>query len=199
MLKILSRLFRRHPKFIEEHKGKIKEAFTYRGVVYYMFEDIFTMPTIRGLQALDYYDEFNMRCTKDFLLTFVEAQEAILSNPKKLDLIKLATLTKYLRERLEMIPVPEHVYRLASVMFFSGDEDPFFFDRQKGAEKIEEWKKDPEILAFFLQSPLKDLIPYLDSQLTNISTYSAIIDRVNEIHLKGVSSVLSEKNMKVAM
>jgi len=199
MLKKLLNALKRPPKFLTTEAGNIKPAFEYKGTTYYMFEDIFSVPTIRGLQALDYYDEFNMRCTKDFLIQFLNAQEKILSNPKKLDLIQLATLTKYLRERLEMTPVPEHIYRLASVVFFDGTENPYFFDRKYAAKKIELWKQDPEILAFFLRTPLQDLIPFLDLEQTDLSTYSAIIERVNQIHLNEVLEVLLQKDMKVDM
>lgn len=199
ILQSLRSMWNGKPKFLIDHPGKIKEAFIYKGVTYYFFEDVFSLPTIRGLQALDYYDEFNMRCTREFLLQFVKAQREILSNPKKLDLVKLATFTKYLEERLEMIPVPDHVYRLASVLFFDETEDAFSFDRKKGAEKIEEWKKDPAILSFFLQTPLKNLIPVSSLEQVNLSTYSAVVEMVNKIHLTEVLSVRSVKDMKVDM
>lgn len=201
-MKILKRLLNglhKKPEFLVTFKGKIKEAFIYQGVKYYMYEDIFQLPTIRALQALDYYDEFSMRCTKDFLLAFVEKQEEILSNPKKLDLIQLATLTKYLRERLEMIPVQDHIFRLASVMFFDSNEDPLYFNRDYANKKIEAWKKDPAILSFFLQTPLATLIPYLDLQKASSPIYTAIVEKLNALHLKAVSSVRLAKNTKVVM
>lgn len=192
-------VLRRKPEFLLEHKGKISEAFVYQGRTYYMFENIFLLPTIRGLQALDYYDEFSMRCTKEFLKAFCEAQKNILSNPKKLDLVQLAKLTNYLEERLNMIPVPDHIFRLASVMFFDSSENPLFFDRAYAEKKIELWKKDPEILAFFLRTPLKSLIPYLEWEQASSSIYSGIVEKVNQLHLKAVSSHLSAKDTKVAM
>lgn len=199
MLRSLRTMLTGKPLFLLNNPGKIVEAFVHNGTTYYTFVDMFQMPTVRGLQALDYYDEFNMRCTKDFLLAFVKAQREILSNAKKLDLIKLATLTKYLEERLEMIPVPDHVYRLASVMFFDKTEDPYFFDRNYAGKKIDQWKKDPEILSFFLQTPLKDLIPASTLQDVNLQSYSAAVDMINQIHLKEVLSVSSVTGMRVDM
>jgi hypothetical protein len=164
-----------------------------------MFEDIFTVPTIRGLQALDYYDEFTMRCTKDFLVKYCEAVDQILSNTKRLDLTRLATITGYLKERLTMIPIPGHIFKLASVIFFDDSENPYFYDRKYAEAKIERWKKDPEMLSFFLQTPLKDLIPFLELQQTNLSTYSGIVELVNNLHLKEVLSTSSAKSTKVDM
>src|SRR5688572_25875592 len=133
-----------------QDKQKIVKAFVYQGKPYFMFEDIFSMPSIRGLQALDYYEEFNMRCTKEYLLRFSEAAEKILSNNKKIDLIGLAVLVKHLQERLKMIPVSDHIYKLASVVFFDESESPYTFDREHSKKKVELWKKDPEVLSFFL-------------------------------------------------
>lgn len=191
--------WRAKPKWLREHKEKIVEAFEYKGQKYYMFEDIFTIPSIRGLQALDYYDEFNMRCTKEFLIKYCEAVDTILSNTKRLDLTKLATITGYLKERLTMIPVPDHIFKLASVIFFDDTENPYFYDRKYAEKKIDHWKKDPEMINFFLRTPLKDLIPYLELQEQNLSTYSGIVKMVNDLHLKEVLSLSLVKDTRVAM
>lgn len=196
---LIPSFLRRKPKWLREHKEKIVEAFEYKGRKYYMFEDIFTIPTCRGLMALDYYDEFNMRCTKEFLAKYCEAVDTILSNTKILDLTKLATITGYLKERLTMIPVPDHIFRLASVIFFDESENPYFYDRKYAEQKIIHWKKDPEMLSFFLRTPLKDLIPFLELQQTNLSSYSGIVELVNNLHLKEVLSLSLEKGTKVAM
>lgn len=164
-----------------------------------MFEDIFSIPSIRGLQALDYYEEFNMRCTKDYLKRFTEACEKILSNNKKIDLIGLGVLIKHLQERLEMIPVYDHVFKLASVIFFDDTENPYNFDRTYNKKKIDLWKKDPEVLSFFLQTPLKDLIPYLDSQKTSLVTFSGVVKELNTIHLREVLKHLSPKVTTIDM
>lgn len=185
-------LFRKPFKQIRlQDKQKIIKAFVYEGRAYYMFDDIFSMPSIRGLQALDYYEEFNMRCTKEYLVRFTEACEKILSNNKKIDLTGLAILVRHLQERLKMIPVADHIYKLASVVFFDDSENPYNFDREYNKKKIDLWKKDPKVLSFFLQTPLKDLIPYLDSQKTNLVTYSGVVRELNSVHLREVLKHLS--------
>jgi hypothetical protein len=172
MVERLKSLFRRPFKNLRlQDKQKIIKAFVYQGRSYFMFDDIFSIPSIRGLQALDYYEEFNMRCTKDYLIRWTESAEKILSDNKKINLIELATLVKHLQERLKMIPVSEHIFKIASVIFFDDSENPYVFDRKYNKKKIDLWKKDPEVLSFFLQTPLKDLIPYLDSQGASLATY----------------------------
>jgi hypothetical protein len=198
---IWTRLFRRRAfkDLTPEDRSQIQEAFTHKGVKYFTFKDIFRLPTTRGLQALDYYDEFSMRCTKSYLTKVCEAFEVILSNPKKLDLITLATLVKHMRERIDMLPVPDHIYKLASVMFFDSTENPYFFDREYAQKKIDLWKKDPEVLDFFLRQPLKGLIPYLNLQEGSLHTFSVVTEAINKLHKQFLSEVLSRHDMKVDM
>lgn len=200
MVERLKNLFRRPFKSLRlQDKQKIIKAFVYQGKSYFMFDDIFSIPSIRGLQALDYYEEFNMRCTKDYLLKWTESVEKILSDNKKIKLIDLATLVKHLQERLKMIPVSDHIYKIASVIFFDDSENPYHFDREYNKKKIELWKKDPEVLSFFLQTPLKDLIPYLDSQGASLHTYSGIVKELNTIHFREVLKHLSPKVTTIDM
>lgn len=194
------RLYRRPFRQVRlQDKQKIVEAFQYNGRPYYMFDDIFQVPSIRGLQALDYYEEFNMRCTKDYLLRFTQAAEKILSDTKKLNLIHLATIVKHLQERLDMIPVSDHIMKLASVIFFDDTENPYHYDRVYSQKKIALWKEDPEVLSFFLRTPLKDLIPYLDSEKTNLLTYSGVVKELNTVHMKEVLRHLSPKVTTIDM
>ena len=200
MVERLRSLFKRPFKNLRlQDKQKIIKAFVYQGKSYFMFDDIFSIPSIRGLQALDYYEEFNMRCTKDYLTKWTEACEKILSNNKKLNLIELATLVKHLQERLKMIPVSDHIYKIASVIFFDDSENPYNFDREYNKKKIELWKKDPEVLSFFLQTPLRDLIPYLDSQGASLQTYSGVVKELNTIHFREVLKHLSPKVTTIDM
>ena len=200
MVERLKNLFRRPFKSLRlQDKQKIIKAFVYQGKSYFMFDDIFSIPSIRGLQALDYYEEFNMRCTKDYLTKWTESAEKILSDNKKIKLIDLATLVKHLQERLKMIPVSDHIYKIASVIFFDDSENPYHFDREYNKKKIELWKKDPEVLSFFLQTPLRDLIPYLDSQGASLHTYSGIVKELNTIHFREVLKHLSPKVTTIDM
>ena len=200
MVALLKNLFSKPFKSLRlQDKQKIIKAFVYQGKSYFMFDDIFSIPSIRGLQALDYYEEFNMRCTKDYLTKWTESAEKILSDNKKIKLIDLATLVKHLQERLKMIPVSDHIYKIASVIFFDDSENPYHFDREYNKKKIELWKKDPEVLSFFLQTPLRDLIPYLDSQGASLHTYSGIVKELNTIHFREVLKHLSPKVTTIDM
>lgn len=204
-MQILKNLFRTRKKFNgqlkQEHRDRIVPAFVHDGVQYYMFDDILRMPTSRGLHALDLYDEFNMRCTKEFLKKHCEAIAEICSAKSgKLDLMKLAILNKNLQERLTMLPVPDHIFRLAAVVFFDDTENPYMLDRKYCDDKVKRWKaNETETLGFFLRTPLRDLIPFLALENVNLHTYSATMNQVNELHLKTVLSELSAKGTKADM
>jgi len=200
MVERLKNLFRKPFKSLRlQDKQKLVKAFVYQGKTYWMFEDIATIPSIRGLQALDFYDEFNMRCTKEYLTYWTDAAEKILTDNKKIKLVDLGILVKHLQERLKMIPVSDHIYKIASVAFFDESENPYHYDREYNRKKIEIWKQDPEVLSFFLQTPLSNLIPYLDSQGASLHTYSGIVKELNTIHFREVLKHLSPKVTTIDM
>ena len=200
MVERLRSLFKRPFKNLRlQDKQKLVKAFFYQGKTYWMFEDIATIPSIRGLQAMDYYDEFNMRCTKEYLTYWTDAAEKILTDNKKIKLVDLGILVKHLQERLKMIPVSDHIYKIASVVFFDESENPYHYDRDYNKKKMESWKKDPAVLGFFLQTPLSNLIPYLDSQGTSLQTYSGVVKELNTIHFREVLKHLSPKVTTIDM
>lgn len=203
-MEALKNLFRTRKPFKgllkPEHRDRIVPAFVHEGIQYMMFDDILRMPTSRGLHALDLYDEFSMRCTKEFLKLHCEKVIEILSNPKKLDMVTLATITKNLQDRLTMLPVPDHIFRLAAVVFFDDTENPYMLDRKYCDEKVARWKRnETETLGFFLSTPLKDLIPFYGLESVNLHTYSATVEMVNALHLKTILSKPLAKGTKVDM
>lgn len=194
MKRILSnffRLFYRKPKFfLVDGKSKCIEAFTLEGTKYYCFEDPFNMPSGRAFTALAYYEEFRMRCTREYLLLHCKAVDTILANPKKINLTTIFEIHRNLKERIELVPIPDHIYKLASVVFFDETESPFSYDFAYGNKKIEKWKQNPNILDFFLSTPLTDLIPSLKSESTALKTFSPIVEALTEMHLSKLHEIV---------
>lgn len=194
MKKILSRFFKlfyRKPKFfLVDGKSKCIEAFTLEGTKYYCFEDPFNMPSGRAFTALAYYEEFRMRCNREYLLLHCKAVDKILSDPRKVNLTTIFEIHRNLKERIELIPIPDHIFKLASVVFFDESESPFNYDFAYGNKKIELWKKNPDILNFFLSTPLADLMPSLKSESTALKTFSPIAEKMTEIHLSRLQEIV---------
>lgn len=187
-------LFRRKPKFKVFNSEMAVEAFRHNGKVYYHYPDSFKIPPGRTLCALAFYGELRMRCSKEYLENHTRAMEIILSDPKKINIQAIAVMNKNLQERLSLMPFPDHIYKLASVTFFDETESPFSYDFTYNAKKIEEWKKDPAVLDFFLQMQFSDLIPFSSTQSDNAKMYFQVSDQIDQYHQQTLREQLSSRN-----
>lgn len=178
--------------FLTDEKFKVVEAFSLNGKKYFMYEDATKVPSGRGLSALTIYEEFNMRCTREYLQLHVRAMESLLSDPKKINIQAIAVINKNLSERLNMAVFPDHVYKLASVIFFDENESPYSYDYQYNNKKIEEWKGSGGTLDFFLKTPLKDLIPALHLGGGNADTYFQVSEMIDNLHRTDLAEVSSK-------
>lgn len=171
---------------------KVTEAFKAPdGTMYYQFDDQMKLPSGRGLCALTIYEEFNMRATREYLELHCRAVEKILSDPKKINIQAIAIINKNLQERLSLAMFPDHIYKLASVIFFDKTESPYNYDYAYNKKKIEKWKASGGMLDFFLKTPLKDLIPSLQSLGQNADRYFQVADQVDSLHQQELQEVLS--------
>lgn len=190
----IKRLFRRKPRFKVFNNEMAVEAFRHNGKVYYHFTDSFKIPAGRTLCALAIYEELRMRCSKDYLEKHCRAMEVVLSDPKKINIQAIALMNANLKERLSLVPFPDHIYKLASVTFFDETESPFGYDFKYNEGKIAEWKKDPELLDFFLRTQFSDLIPFSTTQESNAQMYFQVAEQVDQLHQKTILEQLSKKN-----
>jgi hypothetical protein len=173
---------------------RIVEAFVLDGITYYTFDDIFNIPVERAFSAIDHYNEMQQRCTRDYLISHLDAQNEILSS-KKIDITKLAQLNLNLKERLEMIFDADLLYKLASVVYFDSSESPYKYDYKYGIEKIRRFKK-ADVDAFFLKTPIRNYLPFKDISADDLRTYIAVGNQVNLVHLKTLSQSLSKSELK---
>lgn len=176
--------------YLIDNKYKIILAFERDGKKYFQFENAFEMSTGRGLQALTIFEEFGMRCTRDYLEKHIKAVD-ILLNSQKIQLSVIAELNANLRDRLNLAADSGMIYKLASVLFFDETESPYAYDGAYNAKKIAAWRADPEMLPFLVSVPLKTLLPFTDTAKENIKTYLTVADAMNEMHNGRISDVLS--------
>lgn len=191
-------LFNIEPKFRGFPELRTKYAFTSGGVDYFEFEDPNALTQGRGFAALNFYKELSMSCTREFLIAHTEAIDKIVRNPKNIDVIEIAKLNLQLKERHEMVLDSLTPYKVASVIFFDETEDPYSFDYNYALKKIEKWKKE-NVSSFFLQVPLKSLIPSSLLSEENLENYMKVAREVDKTHFKdilGVTSQLLSENQK---
>jgi len=189
-------------KLIPKRKLKIKsfngevatEAFKHGGHTYYQFQDNFRMPTGRAICSLAIYAELKMRCDDDYLKLHIEATEKILNaEDGKIRLTKLAQINANLKERLNLAPFPDHIYKLASVIFFDESENPNGYDFEYNQKKIANWKKDSDLLYFFLSVPFKDLIPFGNISKGRAESYLNTTILIDQLHVSNLRDIVSSK------
>jgi hypothetical protein len=173
-------------------KYKVIEGFQLGGTTYYMFDQTAEVPTGRMLAALAVYSEMEMKVDKEYLELHTKAMEKLLSDPKKINISYIVQINMNLKERLELMPLPDFVYKLASVIFFDNTESPYSYSFEYNKKKIEEWKKSGDTLDFFLSRLSSELIPSLRSATGNSNTFFQVAEQVAGIHLTDLTKMLSE-------
>lgn len=170
----------------------VKEAFVLSGTTYFMFDDAFRIPSGRAMAALTIYEELRMRCSQEYLEKHCKAMEILLSDPKKININAIAIINRNLKERLNLAPFPEHIYKLASVIFFDDSESPYSYDYAYNQKKIGLWRKDDDVIDFFLsKTELKDLIPSLTLLGDNAQTFFQVSEQVDKSHANDLHEALS--------
>lgn len=183
------RKFKQH---LIDEKYRIIEAFETDGVMYSMFDSAFQVPVGRMLAALMFYEEMEMRCDRAYIENHVKAMEKILSDRKAINLMEVMKLNMYLKERLELMPLPDHIYKLASVIYFDENESKFEYDFEYNKKKIEKWKASGKAtLDFFLSRLGEELIPSLKSVTKDSLMYFSLTEKIDETHRLNLSRVLS--------
>lgn len=195
-MKFLKKIFQKKPKTILAENGmRIVPAFELKGETYYMHEDPLTVCAGRGLSAMVALEEVLMRCNVEYLNYHCEAVDKIFEDPKKTDLPTLYRLHYNLKERIKfLVALPEQVFKLASIVYFTKEESPFRYDSAFNKKKINDWMKEKDTMYdFFLQTPLKTLIPYLDMPGRDTKEYLEVQEKISQIHFQDLQKVLSRE------
>lgn len=177
--------------------ARIVEAFILDGVQYYQFDDVFGIPVERAFAALDIYGEVQSKCTRDYLLSHSAALKETLNN-KRIDILKVSQLITQLDERLEMIFDADLVYKLASVVYFDTTENPYKYDYKYGIEKMRKFQKS-DIEAFFLNSPIREFLPFKDISKNDLETYIQVGRAITIQQLQAITAMLSNSESNPAL
>lgn len=194
----LKRLF----GYIPEDKN-IVPACIIGGVQYYTFDNIFELPHERGLAALQIYEEFNSRITREQLVVALDSVSEMLNSNKLLD---AHNLINNLKERCTWVIEAETLYKLASVLLFTKREDPYRYDVKYNKEKVKNWIKAKEY-SFFLSTPLRNYIPSQISSPDDIKTcLVASLSKVRKMlllaqkpYIHATSSVVSKQELELQL
>ncbi len=194
LIKELAEVWRveRDKRRAQKEKYRIEYAFTCGGTKYYRFADIANLPYERGLLALNVYNEFDMRCDRDFLIQYADTIDKLL-HEQRIDIFKIKQLNSILKQRLMLMTDTDLLYKLASVVFFDKTENPYVYEPAYAEKKIAKWRKDKGVHDFFMQTPMLELMPSLANVNTDLDTYSAALQEIKEIHSQALRLANSPK------
>lgn len=180
--------------YLVDQKYKVIPAFSLAGTDYWMYDSALEVPTGRFFAAMGVHIEMEQGCNKQFLLDFTSAIEKVLNPPKgkPINLTWIAQMNVNLRERLELMPNEDFIYKFASVIFFDKSESLYSYDYEYAKLKIEKWKAAGGTLDFFSKTPIRELLPVLTMPETDIQTYSIVRKQIEEVHRELLTKVLSE-------
>src|SRR6186713_2457699 len=122
------------------------------GIDYFKFINDFNIPIERAFAAMDIYTEYDERVQR---VEHQSAYKAILECLKKAEVGKAFVICDNVLERKEHITNIDLIYKLASVLYFDKNENPYRYDVAYNQKKIATWKADKDIESFFLKLPIK--------------------------------------------
>ena len=165
----------------------IEPAFISGGVQYYRLKDYFNTFSMRGLMALQVYEEWNMRFQREHLVAFIEQMEKVTNDPKSIKIGEIVKIVAMMKERLEwIVPTSEIIYKFASVAFFDKNESPYSYDPEYCKEKIARWKEASDVSDFFIVMQLKDMLPLPTLSEADLQICLTVIDKMEEFQLSKV-------------
>lgn len=166
----------------------VHKAFKSGNVQYYYIKDTFNTFALRAMDALAIYEQWEMRCTKEYLYAHAMAVDAALNKGM---LTEVASLNNNLKERQAFaIPTEDIIYQFASIVYFDENESPYRYDPEYGKEKIARWKKDMKISEFFFHQPIKELIPSPILSGKDSEVYLRVTNAISQKHLKQISDLI---------
>lgn len=182
-LRVVSK-FRSKPIWQLEEGHVIEPAFISNGVQYYRLKDYFNTFSSRGLTALQVYEEWNMRLTKEHLKMFIDRFDEIVNDPKQIKVSELWKIVGMLKERLDfVVPTTDLIYKFASVAYFDKNESPYSYDPEYAKEKIARWKEAGDVNDFFIVMQLKDILPLPTLSEQDLAICLSVVDKVAGHHL----------------
>ena len=147
---------------------------------YYQFRDAMKTFAVRGMMALQVYEEWQNRMTNERLkVLFAAIKDECNQNPVKLgNIIDLVTKGQ---ERIEWVmPTTELIQRMACVSYFDNTESPYEYDASYQIQKLALWRKY-EVSDFFIGCSLSDLVPFPNISEADFESYQRVLTQLEEI------------------
>ena len=160
--KIINQIPERQPErfnvYHPDLADQIEEAFEVGLIKYYRFKSEFRLPTGRYKYHYKYLQQNALKIDPELLKAEVQEARSWLSGERKQIDMGIAMQVLYKIETRASLPFdPELARKLASVSYFTDDEDLSTFDEEHGNNKIAHWKEH-NFNDFFLMTPVVELL-----------------------------------------
>jgi hypothetical protein len=173
----------RHP----DYKKLVEPKFKIKGVQYYAFKDAKDMPHMRIYFYHWYVNQYEMGIDHETLLAYNTRTKECANKGLLGDVIKISQL---LEERIKANMGMDILYQIASVFYFTDEEDLEDYSIYKNKSKIESFRRDKD-LSFFLTNPMIDFFPHLIQYTQDSKTFLQMVDSIKELTKEIDSLVLS--------
>lgn len=155
MIKKLLARFKKDPKEIIVHPkyGKsIEYKFSVGAKHYYALLNQDEYFNNRGKFLIWFANEAEMKITKDLLIDFMDAIIGCydVKEGESVNIGKPLTIAQEVKYRSEWLFEPDALYRLASCVYFTLDEDIRYYDWEYNKKKITSFKKKQMLYYFFM-------------------------------------------------
>jgi hypothetical protein len=173
----------------------IEYSFSIGNNDYFAFSDFNQTPMDRAFNALSFFTELDMRCTREYLQAHCTAVDNMINDTKSIKLTEIVKLNMQLKERLDFLFEPEIAYKLCSVVFFDETENPNRYEYKKGLEKARLFREVP-ISDFFLSKPIGRFVPATILSTNDFQESCEVLTKITKKHLSNISTMLSESDKK---
>jgi len=152
--------------------AKIEHVFTLAGQHFYKLSNELELSETRWAYLRQYYHEMEMRMTKDSLLEFCDAIKKACNPPKgqSIEIGRIDRLADEMKDRCEWLLEPDSLFRFASVLYFTFEEDITGYDEKYNKKKIELFKKK-ELMPTLLQTLKNEQLGLLGMSETDLKNY----------------------------
>src|SRR5687767_4745604 len=175
VIEILTHLPKHQPEKFNMHHpdvaDSIEEAFECGLIKYYRFNSEFRMPTGRYKYHYKYLQQNALKIDPELLKAEIkDARSWLTGERKKIDIGNTMQILYKIETRASLPFDPELARKLASVSFFTEDEELSTYDEDHGNKKIQHWK-DHNFNDFFLTMPVAELLNLKDISITSLEEY----------------------------
>jgi hypothetical protein len=190
----------------DDYKGLVHHAFTSGGVDYFQFDALVNIPIQRFYTAYEVFKERELAVNPEILKGFISAYQELraeiteATNTRKKGQLtnELDILVYKLSEQVNHSTGLLFEMKLATVRFFTLEEDPLFWDWNNANKKLQHWKTCSDLPSFFLRTVVDSSYPSLSELEKNLQVYLKGEILMQKTLLSQLLQIGKENNLEIA-